>query len=116
MKKQFSIELAAPSDLEAADIVFESSISAAFEQEGLEALIDDIQQEIKHKKQLLRASLSALNPDLFFLTVPNITITLLERSLMALVEKKSGSALTTSSSMWGLWGVCMCCPVIRDRE
>ncbi|MEC0234891.1 GNAT family N-acetyltransferase [Paenibacillus kribbensis] len=68
MKKQFSIQLAVPSDLEAADHVFESSISAAFEQEGLEALIDDIQQEIEHKKQLLRASLSDLNPDLFFLT------------------------------------------------
>jgi len=29
MKKQFSIQLAAPSDLEAADLVFESSISVA---------------------------------------------------------------------------------------
>ncbi|WP_226002705.1 GNAT family N-acetyltransferase [Paenibacillus sp. BJ-4] len=67
MKKQFSIQPAAPSDLKAADVVFESSITAAFEQEGLEALIDDMQHEIEHKKQLLRVSLSASNSDLFFL-------------------------------------------------
>ncbi|MET3210681.1 UNVERIFIED_CONTAM: putative N-acetyltransferase YhbS [Paenibacillus sp. PvR008] len=67
MKKQFSIQPAAPSDLEAADVVFESSITAAFEQEGLEALNDDMQHEIEHKKRLLRTSLSALNSDLFFL-------------------------------------------------
>ncbi|MDY8022021.1 GNAT family N-acetyltransferase [Paenibacillus polymyxa] len=67
MKKQFSIQLAASSDMEAADLVFESSKSAAYEQRGLEALIDDIQHEIEHKKRLLRASLSALNSDLFFL-------------------------------------------------
>ncbi|MGW9529003.1 hypothetical protein ACWHAM_14885 [Paenibacillus terrae] len=38
MKKQFSIQLAAPSDLKAADLPFENSISAAFEQEGLGSL------------------------------------------------------------------------------
>ncbi|WJH30568.1 hypothetical protein N6H13_08010 [Paenibacillus sp. CC-CFT742] len=47
-------------DVQGAYLVFERSITQAFNQEGLGSLQDDIKDEIEHKKSLLQ---STLHPD-----------------------------------------------------
>ncbi|WP_340401159.1 GNAT family N-acetyltransferase [Paenibacillus sp. FSL H8-0079] len=60
MDDKIIIEPLTRTDAEAACQVFETTIPAAFEQEGIGSLLDDIQHEIAHKRALIH---TALQPD-----------------------------------------------------
>ncbi|WP_244898307.1 GNAT family N-acetyltransferase [Paenibacillus xylanexedens] len=60
MDDKITIEPMTRSDAEGAYRVFETTIPAAFEQEGIGSLLDDIQHEIAHKRALIH---TALQPD-----------------------------------------------------
>lgn len=67
MHTKLTISKLTPEDREAANRIFEMSITDAFEQEGLGDLREDIYQEIEGKRQLVEGSLSRANPDILFL-------------------------------------------------
>ncbi|QJD88061.1 GNAT family N-acetyltransferase [Cohnella herbarum] len=56
-----------PSDMESVFQIYEITIPDAFEKDGFGLLIDDIQNEIENKKQVLQASLDQPEPDIFFM-------------------------------------------------
>ncbi|MGF9697975.1 GNAT family N-acetyltransferase [Paenibacillus sp. MABNR03] len=70
MDQPIIIQPLTSSDVESAYLVFERSITEAFNQEGLGSLHDDIRDEIEHKKALLQSTLhpdKSNNSDSFFL-------------------------------------------------
>ena len=59
MDDKIIIEPLTQSDAEGAYQVFETTIPVAFEQEGIGSLLDDIQNEIAHKKALIHTALQS---------------------------------------------------------
>lgn len=62
-----SVGVLTQTDIPAVDRIFEHSIADAFEQEGLGQQLEDIRQEIEHKKQRVRFALAPACSDICFL-------------------------------------------------
>ncbi|MFL0373004.1 GNAT family N-acetyltransferase [Paenibacillus amylolyticus] len=70
MDDKITIEPLTQSDADGAYQVFEATIPAAFDQEGIGSLLDDIQGEITQKKAMIRKALQAkdnIKASVFFL-------------------------------------------------
>ncbi|MFX3647807.1 MAG: GNAT family N-acetyltransferase [Paenibacillus sp.] len=70
MDDKITIEPMTRLDADGAYQVFERTIPAAFEQEGIGSLLDDIQDEITHKKAMIHTALQAkdhIKSSVFFL-------------------------------------------------
>ncbi|WP_458462588.1 GNAT family N-acetyltransferase [Paenibacillus sp.] len=70
MDDKITIDLLTLSDANGAYQVFETTIPAAFDQEGIGSLLDDIQDEIGHKKAMIHTALQAedyIEASVFFL-------------------------------------------------